>query len=184
VPPSTGRDEQKATTSSLRRSQRPTCFFMTGPPGPDRRPLPCITLTQREPCESASRRNSARASCASFELRPCRSTSPSILSRPRRSFRNKTCEMPSRRNSNSSPVSMSAGSISPDMLSVRTVSSSSRRNRATGRGLGAAGSILSFFSRRTLPTVRRNRSSSSSVIGCYRLAWYSYCQLCGMLSST
>ncbi len=76
VPPCTARVETKARTESQCRSQRFTFGFRTAPRSPEPSPLPCTTLTHRQPRRVASSRNSASLYCASDVVMPCRSISP------------------------------------------------------------------------------------------------------------
>ena len=63
------------STSSARCSQWLTTFFNTGPRGPERRPLPCTTRTQRSRWSTHSAMNSRKAAFASAPVMPCRSIS-------------------------------------------------------------------------------------------------------------
>ena len=139
APPSWTRAETSAKTSSHWASQSVTFVFRIGPAGPERRPFPWITRTQRKPNLLDSATKDFRAIFASLVLRPCRSMSASILKLPRRSLRNMRSDTPGFRKISSSA---SCSMFSPGLLRLSLSNCFRAARLKCASGVGSVYSVI------------------------------------------
>lgn len=159
VPPSRGRVEQNASTSSHWRSQWFTFVLRTGPVDPEPSPLPCTTRTHLTPRRLHRVINSRKHSWASETMSPCRSISSCTVNFPRRSCRMTDRGTCGRWKVSTSPNSMSSagGRVAPS--SMADAWSPAAKRALTGGAVDPKWRFLASNGRVPLTDCRNSASS-------------------------